>query len=325
MRILVTGGAGFIGSNYVRRLLEGRYPETEQAHVTVVDKLAYPANPANLDGVADPARLDVVRGDITDRPLMLRLMRGTDLVVHFAAEPHVDRSIAGSADFIATNVVGTHNLLQCALETGVDRFVHVSTDEVYGSIAVGSWEETRPLEPGSPYSASKASADLIAGSFHRTHGLDVRITRCTANYGPRQSPAEFIPRAITRLLHGMPVPLDGEGANVRDWLHVDDHCRAVALVAAKGRPGEVYNIGGGAELTNRELTGMLLDILGADWSMVRRVEDRLGHDLRFSVDHRKIGDELGYRAEIPLERGLADTVGWYLGNRAWWEGAVQAA
>lgn len=325
MRIVVTGGAGFIGSNFVRRLLEGRYPEVAGAHVTVVDKLTYAGNRANLDGLADPARMEFVRGDIADRDLMLGVLDGAALVVHFAAESHVDRSIAGSAEFITTNVVGTHNLLQCALETGAGRFVHVSTDEVYGSIAAGSWAETRPLEPNSPYSASKASSDLIARAFHRTHGLDVCVTRCSNNYGPRQYPEKFIARAVTNLVRGIPVPLYGDGANVRDWLHVDDHCRAIALVAAKGRAGEVYNIGGGTELTNRELTGLLLDAVGADWSMVRRVEDRPGHDLRYSVDHGKIARELGYGPEITLEQGLADTVRWYRDNRAWWQDTAQAA
>ncbi|GAB3213923.1 dTDP-glucose 4,6-dehydratase [Marinactinospora endophytica] len=322
MRILVTGGAGFIGSNYVRRLLEGAYPQTEGAHVTVVDKLTYAGRRENLDGL-DPDRLEFVRGDVTDAALLSRLLRGVDLVVHFAAESHVDRSIAGSAEFISTNVVGTHTLLQCALEAGVGRVVHVSTDEVYGSIAEGSWEETRPLEPNSPYSASKAASDLLARAYHRTHGLDVCVTRCSNNYGPRQHPEKFIPKAVTNLMRGLPVPLYGEGVNVRDWLHVDDHCRGIALVAAKGRAGEVYNIGGGTELTNRDLLGKLLEIIGADASLVHRVADRPGHDLRYSVDHTKISDELGYRPEVPLERGLADTVRWYADHRSWWERAGQ--
>ncbi|MGI5119265.1 dTDP-glucose 4,6-dehydratase [Marinactinospora thermotolerans] len=322
MRILVTGGAGFIGSNYVRRLLEGAYPQTEGAHVTVVDKLTYAGRRENLDGL-DPDRLEFVRGDVTDAALLSRLLRGVDLVVHFAAESHVDRSIAGSAEFISTNVVGTHTLLQCALEVGVGRVVHVSTDEVYGSIAEGSWEETRPLEPNSPYSASKAASDLLARAYHRTHGLDVCVTRCSNNYGPRQHPEKFIPKAVTNLMRGLPVPLYGEGVNVRDWLHVDDHCRGIALVAAKGRAGEVYNIGGGTELTNRDLLGKLLEIIGADASLVHRVADRPGHDLRYSVDHTKISDELGYRPEVPLERGLADTVRWYADHRSWWERAGQ--
>ncbi|MFC3998237.1 dTDP-glucose 4,6-dehydratase [Nocardiopsis sediminis] len=324
-RILVTGGAGFIGSNYVRRVLEGRYPEQKGAHVTVLDKLTYAGNPGNLADVADDPRLDFTRGDIVDRGLVASLLDGVDLVVHFAAESHVDRSISGSAEFITTNVVGTHTLLQCALEAGVGRFVHVSTDEVYGSIAEGSWSETCPLEPNSPYSASKASSDLIARAYHRTHGLDVRITRCSNNYGPRQHPEKFIPKAVTNLARGVPVPLYGEGVNVRDWLHVDDHCRAIALVAAEGRPGEVYNIGGGTELTNRELTGRLLDIMGADWSAVQRVADRPGHDLRYSVDHSKVTRELGYRPEVPLDEGLAGTVRWYLDNPDWWELAAQRA
>jgi dTDP-glucose 4,6-dehydratase len=246
-------------------------------------------------------------------------MTGTDAVVHFAAESHVDRSIAGAADFISTNVTGTQVLLQAALDAGVERFVHVSTDEVYGSIAHGSWPETHPLEPNSPYSASKASSDLLARAYHRTYGLPVCITRCSNNYGPHQFPEKVIPLFVTNLLDGGTVPLYGDGLNVRDWLHVDDHCRAIALVLAGGRPGEVYNIGGGVELTNRELTHRLRDALGADESRIEPVTDRLGHDRRYSVDWSKIATELGYAPQVTFETGLAETVRWYTENRDWWE------
>ncbi|MBB3661906.1 dTDP-glucose 4,6-dehydratase [Prauserella sediminis] len=319
MRVLVTGGAGFIGSHFVRQTLGGAYAELADAEVVVLDKLTYAGNRANLDPVADNPRLRFVRGDICDPGVVTDVMRGVDLVVHFAAESHVDRSIAGSADFVLTNVAGTQTLLQAAVDAGVGRFVHVSTDEVYGSIEEGSWPEGHPLLPNSPYSASKASSDLLARSFHRTYDLDVCITRCSNNYGPYQFPEKVIPLFVTNLLDGKQVPLYGDGLNVRDWLHIDDHCRGIALVAASGRAGEIYNIGGGTELTNRELTERLLTAVGAGWEKVRPVEDRKGHDRRYSVDITKISTELGYRPRIDFETGLADTVRWYAENRSWWE------
>jgi dTDP-glucose 4,6-dehydratase len=325
MRVLVTGGAGFIGSNYVRRALTGAYPAVADAELVVLDKLTYAGNLANLDSVANNPRLRFVVGDICDTTLVSELMAGVDLVVHFAAESHVDRSILGAADFVLTNVLGTHTLLQAALDAGVGKFVHVSTDEVYGTIPEGSWPEEHVLEPNSPYSASKASADLLARSFHRTHGLPVCVTRCSNNYGPYQFPEKVIPLFVTNLMDGRKVPLYGDGLNVRDWLHVDDHCRAVQLVADRGRPGEIYNIGGGAELTNRELTDRLLAALGADESMVQPVTDRKAHDRRYSVDISKITRELGYRPEVPFEEGLADTVRWYRDNRAWWAPLKESA
>jgi dTDP-glucose 4,6-dehydratase len=319
VRILVTGGAGFIGSHYVRTLVAGGYPAYAGAQVVVADKLTYAGNPANLAPVESDERLTLVQGDILDRVLVDELMAGTDLVVHFAAESHVDRSIAGAADFVMTNVVGTQNLLDAALAARVGRFVHISTDEVYGSIERGSWAETAPLEPNSPYSASKAGSDLIARSYARTHGLDVVVTRCSNNYGPYQFPEKVIPLFVTNLIDGRPVPLYGDGLNVRDWLHVDDHCRGIQLVAEGGRAGEVYNIGGGTELTNKQLTGLLLDACGADWSSVEPVTDRKGHDRRYSVDIRKISTELGYAPQVPFDTGLADTVRWYREHRDWWE------
>jgi dTDP-glucose 4,6-dehydratase len=319
MRVLVTGGAGFIGSNFVRKAVTDAYPGLVDAEVVVLDLLTYAGTLTNLAPVLDSARLRVVEGDIRDPRLVADVMAGVDAVVHFAAESHVDRSITGAADFVSTNVTGTLVLLQAALDAGVGRFVHVSTDEVYGSIEHGSWPETHPLEPNSPYSASKASSDLLARAYHRTHGLPVCITRCSNNYGPHQFPEKVIPLFVTNLLDGGTVPLYGDGLNVRDWLHVDDHCRGIALVLAGGRPGEIYNIGGGTELTNRELTHLLLDAVGADASRIVPGADRKGHDRRYSVDWSKIADELGYAPQITFASGLADTVTWYTENRAWWE------
>ena len=319
MRILVTGGAGFIGSHFVRSAIGGAYPAFGESEIVVLDAFTYAGTMTNLEPIEDSPRLRVERGDIRDPARVADVMRGVDLVVHFAAESHVDRSIVGAADFVSTNVGGTGVLLQAALDAGVGRFVHVSTDEVYGSIAEGSWPETHPLEPNSPYSASKAGSDLLARSYHRTYGLHVCITRCSNNYGPHQFPEKVIPLFVTNLLDGRKVPLFGDGLNVRDWLHVDDHCRAIALVAAGGRAGEIYNIGGGTELTNVDLTHRLLAAVGADESLIERVPDRLGHDRRYSVDWTKIRDELGYRPAVGFDEGLAGTVEWYREHRAWWE------
>ena len=300
-------------------LLSGTGPRLAPTSVTVLDKLTYSGNRANLDPVADDPRLRFVRGDICDAALVDDVVPGHDVVVHFAAESHVDRSIRGASPFVTTNVLGTQTLLDAALRHGTGRFVHVSTDEVYGSIDEGSWTETWPLSPNSPYSASKAGSDLLALAYHRTHGMDVVLTRCSNNYGPYQFPEKVIPLFVTNLLHGGTVPLYGDGGNVRDWLHVHDHCVGIALVQDKGRPGEVYHIGGGTELSNRELTGRLLDACGAGWERVRPVADRKGHDRRYSLDITKISEELGYAPSVDLERGLADTVRWYRENRAWWE------
>ncbi|NHD19320.1 MULTISPECIES: dTDP-glucose 4,6-dehydratase [unclassified Actinopolyspora] len=318
MRVVVTGGAGFIGSNFVRRLLAGAYSAFDGAEVIVLDNLTYAGDLRNLDPVAEHPRLRVVVGDISDSAVVADVMRGTDMLFHFAAESHVDRSINSSAEFVRANVLGTGVLLDAALDACVSRVVHVSTDEVYGSIEHGHWPETHPLRPNSPYAASKASSDLLAQAYYRTHELPVCITRCSNNYGPYQFPEKVIPLFLTNLLRGKPVPLYGDGRNIRDWLHVDDHCHGLAMVAEKGRPGEVYNIGGGTELSNLELTERLLDAVGADWSAVVRVPDRKGHDLRYSVDTTKIREELGYVPRVGFEQGLADTVRWYRDNWSWW-------
>ncbi|MFB8105084.1 dTDP-glucose 4,6-dehydratase [Streptomyces sp. NPDC056007] len=321
-RILVTGGAGFIGSHYVRTLLGPDGPG--DVSVTVLDLLTYAGNPANLDEVRAHPGFTFVEGDICDAGLVAELMAGHDEVVHFAAESHVDRSIEGGTAFVQTNVLGTHTLVEAAHQAGGRRFVHVSTDEVYGSIDSGSWQETRPLSPNSPYSAAKASSDLIALSYYRTHGLDVRVTRCSNNYGHHHYPEKLIPLFVTNLLDGRKVPLYGDGGNVRDWLHIDDHVRGIELVRTGGRAGEVYNIGGGTELTNKELTALLLDACGADWqSSVECVPDRKGHDRRYSVDCTKAREELGYAPRKDFHEGLAETVRWYRDNRAWWEPLVK--
>ncbi|MEU0008756.1 dTDP-glucose 4,6-dehydratase [Streptomyces sp. NPDC006314] len=317
MRILVTGGAGFIGSAYVRTLLDGGHPGCEDASVTVLDKLTYAGNRANLPERHD--RLDFVTGDICDTDLLRELLPGHDAVVHFAAESHVDRSIADPSVFVRTNVVGTQSLLEACLHTGVERVVHISTDEVYGSIASGSWTEEWPLAPNSPYAASKAGSDLMARAYARTHGLDVSVTRCSNNYGPRQHPEKLIPLFVTRLLEGETVPLYGDGSNVREWLHVTDHCAAVQLVLTRGRAGEVYNIGGGTERTNRQITELLLELCGASAEQVRYVTDRKGHDLRYALDDTKIREELGYAPRIGFEEGLAGVVDWYRANPDWWQ------
>jgi dTDP-glucose 4,6-dehydratase len=319
MRLLVTGGAGFIGSAYVRMLLGPDPVQTaaDVSHVTVLDKLTYAGRLDNLD-LTHP-RLTFVQGDICDAELVDRLVARADQVVHFAAESHVDRSIAGADVFVRTNVTGGQTLLDAALRHAVGCFVHVSTDEVYGSVVTGSCTEADRLRPNSPYAASKAAADLIALSYHRTHGLDVRVTRCCNNYGPRQFPEKVIPLFVSRLIEGGEVPLYGDGKNVRDWLHVEDHCRGVELVRTGGRPGEIYNISGGTELSNLELTELLLKACGGSWDQVRYVTDRKGHDWRYSIRDDKARGELGYRPRRDFESGLAETVAWYRDNRSWWE------
>jgi dTDP-glucose 4,6-dehydratase len=320
MRVFVTGGAGFIGSQYVRDLLTDAYPAFRGASVTVFDKLTYAGNLANLEPVSDSPRYRFVRGDICSAADLDAALPGHDVLVNFAAESHVDRSIVGAADFIQTNVYGAQQVFEAALRHDIDRVVHISTDEVYGSIDEGSWREDHLLEPNSPYSAAKASSDLIARAYAKSYGLNISITRCSNNYGPYHFPEKVIPLFVTNLLDGQKVPLYGEGANVRDWLFVADHCRGIQLVVEKGLPGEFYNIGGGRELSNRELTEMLLTATDRDWSYVTQIIDPRGggHDLRYSVDYSRTA-ALGYSPQVTFEEGLALTVQWYRDNRAWWE------
>ena len=315
MRILVTGGAGFIGSNFVRRIVDGSFGGFSK--VSVLDKLTYAGTITNLADIPADS-FEFIKGDICDAELVGKLVKEHDLVVNFAAESHVDRSIDGAKDFVMTNVLGTMTLLDAVRASDVKTYLQVSTDEVYGSIATGSWPETDPLLPNSPYAASKASADLICRSYFKTHGLDVRITRCSNNYGRNQYPEKVIPLFVTNLIDNEKVPVYGSGQNVRDWLHVDDHCKGIYLALTKGEAGEIYNIGGGTELTNMELTEKILNLMGKNESSIKYVEDRKGHDLRYSVDITKISSELGYESKVNWETGLKETVDWYLANEAWW-------
>jgi dTDP-glucose 4,6-dehydratase len=325
MKLLVTGGAGFIGSNFVRMALTDKFPDFNVEQLTVLDLLTYAGDEENLKPVASDKRYKFVKGDIRDLELAKKLMQDAEQVVHFAAESHVDRSIEGGSEFVSTNVMGTQVLLDAAKSSNLKRFVHVSTDEVYGSISEGSWPEDHPLLPNSPYSASKAGSDLLVRAYNRTHKLDTVITRCSNNYGQYQFPEKVMPLFITNIIEGKKVPLYGNGLNVRDWLHVDDHCRGIALALTKGRAGEVYNIGGGTELTNVELTHKILNAMGVGKECIKPVEDRKGHDLRYSVDISKINKELGYSPQVNFGEGLEQTINWYKNNEAWWKKHKQSA
>jgi dTDP-glucose 4,6-dehydratase len=317
MRVVITGAAGFIGSR-LSELVAQNAERLGYDDIVLLDALTYSGRLENLDDVRQDSRVSFVKGSITDPLVTEEVLRGAHAVLHLAAESHVDRSLTGARVFFETNVMGTQQLLESAREAGVERFVHVSTDEVYGSIDDGTWSEDHILEPNSPYSASKAGSDLAALAYHRTFGLPVMVTRCSNNYGPRQFPEKLIPLFVTNLFDGIKVPLYGDGENVRDWLFVDDHCRGILSVLVGGRAGEIYNIGGGRELSNNAITTMLLDLCGADESMVESVPDRLGHDRRYSVDWSKLHSELGYQPETHFEEGLARTVKWYRDNEAWW-------
>jgi dTDP-glucose 4,6-dehydratase len=313
-RVLVTGGAGFIGSNFVRYALAA-HPDW---HVTTLDKLTYAGRRENLHDVIEHARHAFVHGDICDAATAGPLVEASDLVVHFAAETHVDRSILEAGDFIKTDVEGTFVLLEAARRTPrLRRFVQISTDEVYGSVAEGSSRETDELKPRNPYAASKAGADRLAYSYWATHGVPVIVTRASNNYGPYQFPEKVIPLFVTNLIDDVPVPLYGDGGNVRDWLHVLDHCRALDLLIHEGANGEVYNVGGGNEVRNVDLTYQLLGLVGKDESLITRVEDRKGHDRRYSVSTDKLR-AMGWRPEVGFDKGLAETVGWYRHNEWWW-------
>jgi dTDP-glucose 4,6-dehydratase len=319
VRMLVTGGAGFIGSEFVRSTLREELPGSAGTAVTVLDSLTYSGNPANLVPVADKAGYRFIKGDIRDGDVVDDAVRGQDVIVHFAAETHVDRSILAAAPFVLSNVVGTQVLLDAALRHGVSRFLQVSTDEVYGSISHGKWTEYSPIAPNSPYSASKAAADLLALAYNHTFGLDVVITRSPNNYGHFQFPEKVIPLFVTNLLDGRRVPLYGDGGNVREWVHVSDHCLGIQLALRHGRSGQIYHIGGGIELSNKELTARLLEAFGADWEMVDYVADRKGHDRRYALDMSKARSELGYSPRVPFDEGLAAAVDWYRANRPWWQ------
>jgi dTDP-glucose 4,6-dehydratase len=317
LKLVITGAAGFIGSRLAERSLE----EAERLgfqSIVLLDALTYSGRRENMDAVLRDSRVTFVHASINDAEMVDEVLAGAHTVLHLAAESHVDRSIQGAQPFFITNVLGTQQLLESSRRGGVSKFVHVSTDEVYGSIDEGSWREDHILEPNSPYSASKAGSDLAALAYHTTFGLDVRVTRCSNNYGPRQYPEKVIPLFVSNLIDGIKVPLYGDGLNVRDWLHVDDHCRGILKVLEGGRSGEIYNIGGGTELTNYEITLKLLELCGASTDMIEPVADRLGHDRRYSVDCTKISTELGYQPLIPFEAGLEATVRWYYDNEAWW-------
>lgn len=322
MKILVTGGAGFIGSHYVRTLLAGGYPGFDDARVTVLDKLTYAGNHANLHPVAGSPRYEFVHGDVCDPVLLSSVVPGHDIVVNFAAETHVDRSIIGATPFVVANVVGVQVLLQACLDAAVSRVVQVSTDEVYGCVPTGSSAEDAPLAPNSPYAAAKAGGDLMARAYARTYGLNVSITRCCNNYGPYQFPEKLIPLFVTHLLDGRQVPLYGEGSNIRGWVHVDDHCRGIQLVLERGQPGRIYHISGDVELSNVQVIQALLECCGAGWDMITRVADRKGHDARYSLDDSLLRG-MGYLPRIPFREGLSNTVRWYKENRWWWEPMTQ--
>jgi dTDP-glucose 4,6-dehydratase len=313
MKIFVTGGAGFIGSNYVRHVFANSDDE-----VTVYDALTYAGNLSTLKDVDDSPRYKFVKGNICDPGTLEDAMRGHDAVVHFAAESHVDRSIAGPDDFINTNCFGTNIVMDTARRLEIPRVIHIGTDEVYGSVEVGSSKESDPLEPRSPYSASKAGSDLIALSYHHTYGLPVTVTRCTNNFGPWQFPEKALPVWVTNVLDGKRLPLYGDGMNERDWLFVDDHCSGIELVRNKGLAGEIYNIGANNETPNRVVVDKVLALLGVGEEMVEYVEDRLGHDRRYSVDISKV-TALGWTKRRTLDEALEETVAWYRDNRWWWE------
>ena len=316
MRLLVTGGAGFIGSNFIRRVLDGSLPGFSS--VTVLDKLTYAGTLTNLKNLKS-SDYEFVHGDICNADLIEGLLPGFDVVINFAAESHVDRSIAGAKDFVVTNVLGVQTLLDTVKNSSVQTFIQISTDEVYGSIAKGSWPETDPLLPNSPYAASKAAGDLLARSYQKTHGMDIRITRCSNNYGPNQFPEKVIPLFITNLIEGKKIPVYGSGINIRDWLHVDDHCSGIYKAITKGKAGEIYNIGGGLELTNLELAKQILSAMNKSESEIEYVQDRKGHDLRYSVNCSKANKEIEYYPKVKFTDGLLETIKWYVENEEWWK------
>lgn len=321
MRILVTGGAGFIGSNFIHSV--SKLSSSPIALVRVLDNLTYAGSLDNLKGV-DLGALDFIQGDICNPAVVMHSTKNIDVVIHFAAESHVDRSITSPKIFTTTNVLGTHVLLEACLKNNVSTFIHISTDEVYGSIQEGSWNEDCVLLPNSPYAASKASAELIAMSYFRTYGLDIRVIRCSNNYGPRQNPEKFIPRIITNLLMGKRIPIYGDGRNIREWIHVNDHCRAIMLVLEFGKAGDVYNIGSGFEKSNIEVAGEVIKALNLEEDMIEFVQDRKGHDFRYSVDWSRSRETLGFLPGVDFNSGIEATIQWYISNQTWWRSNVQS-
>lgn len=317
MRILITGGAGFIGSNFLRQILNTQSNFISASEIKVLDKLTYSGTKLNFYGL-DSKSFEFIEGDIRDLTTCKRVTKGIDTVIHFAAESHVDRSISSPNIFIETNVLGTHNLLMGCLANSVNLFIHISTDEVYGSIRKGSWDENSLLNPTSPYSASKASSDLLALVFHKTFGLDVRVTRCTNNYGPNQFPEKIIPLFITNILQNKKMPLYGNGSNVRDWLYVEDHCLAIQQVINQGVAGEIYNFGSGQELCNLDLAKIIASNLGKGEEQITYVADRLGHDYRYSLDCTKAKNLISYKPLTSFEVGIKLTIKWYEENGPWW-------
>ncbi|WP_346353515.1 dTDP-glucose 4,6-dehydratase [Azotosporobacter soli] len=315
--IMITGGAGFIGSNFVRHMIK-RYP---QYRIINFDLLTYAGNLENVADVAERENYSFVHGDIADVVLVDNVMKqGIDAVVNFAAESHVDRSIEDPGVFVRTNVLGTQVLLEAARKYKVKKYLQVSTDEVYGSLGTaGLFSETTPLAPNSPYSASKTGADLLVRAYHETYGMHVNITRCSNNYGPYHFPEKLIPLVITNALTNQEIPVYGDGLQVRDWLHVQDHCKAIELVLHNGIAGEVYNVGGNNERTNLEIVRTILKEVGKSESLIRHVADRSGHDRRYAIDATKITEKLGWKPEYTFERGIKETIDWYVGNRTWWE------
>ena len=312
--LLVTGGAGFIGSCFIRHILK-KHPDYK---IVNIDALTYCGNLKNLDDVISNPNYRFIHGNICDKDLIRELIKDVDCVINFAAETHVDNSIKSPEKFIETNIQGTYNLLQSCKEIGIDRFVQISTDEVYGTLGKsGYFYESSPLAPNSPYSASKASADLIVRSYFETYKLPTLITRCSNNYGPYHYPEKLIPFFITRLLKNEKIPVYGNGMHIRDWLYVYDHCEAIDAVLHKGRIGDVYNIGGHNEKTNLEITHFILDNLGKDESYIEFVEDRLGHDFRYAISNNKITSELGWYPSVKFEEGITSTIKWYLNNQEW--------
>jgi dTDP-glucose 4,6-dehydratase len=315
MKLLVTGGAGFIGSNFVHKVIGN----SEIQSLVVLDALTYAGNRNNLKSVDNSDKFTFIHGNICEISLVNDITKDLDVIVHFAAESHVDRSILNPSQFVTTNVLGTQNLLNAALLNNVKKFIHVSTDEVYGSIPEGSWTEEFPLNPNSPYSASKASSDLIALSYFKTFGLDVRVTRCSNNYGPFQFPEKFIPRLITNLIKGEKIPIYGSGNNIRDWIHVSDHCAGIETVIDHGKPGEIYNFGGGNKITNLNLAHIILNEFSLGSDRIEYVEDRKGHDYRYSVSYDKAMKKLGWKPIMNFNEGMSKTISWYKNNTKWWE------